>query len=237
MDFNWRYTDSMRRFARVSACTRYIGTQTFQAYCPVMLAYDVGQGLEVPTFSLNQLTSAVLRSNEVCSVVVPLTLESYTKLCAGTDTMIRYLFAGYSSSTRLRKSRSNKGETYYGAPGILLDKDFSPLMIATSKVRLDENNNIQIDDRIIHIHPNVFLHDTGFLEKAIAKKGIAFYLSTGLTDYSNNYKAKVVIDDCSQFIRKANIPRVGETSPKDFTNILKDNIDEVLSQIADDELR
>ena len=237
MDFSWRYTDSMRRFVRASNCTRYTGTQAFQAYCPAMLVYDVGQGLEVPTFSLNYLTTTILHSNEVCSVVVPLTLESRTKLCAGTDTMSRYLFSGYSSNARLRESHSNKGETYYGASGILLDKDFTPLMIATSKVRLDEYNNLHIDDRIIHIHPNVFLHDTGFLEKAIAKKGIAFYLSTGLNDYSNNYKAKVVIDDCSQFIRKANIPRVGETSPKDFTNILKDNIDEVLSQIADDELR
>ena len=236
MDFNWTYMDAMRRFARDSRCNRGSGYSMERIYCPTMLTFDVGLGLEIPSFAAGVLTQEMLVSTEPAEVVVPLSLDTNTKSCAGTDTMLKHFSRGYRDG-RITQAHSSKGEIYYGNAGIILDKDFNPLLLATRTYKADERNGrLSFGDYIIHVHPNVFIRDAGFLEKALAKKGMAFYLSQNISDYEGK-KAKVIIDDCSQFFKKANRPDINAVSSKDYAKVLKDNIDEVLSQLVDDELR
>lgn len=241
MELSWSYIDTMRR---ISSCTTFRGQDDLSGdYFPVALSFELNRnGCEVPIYCGNRIESILdTVPDDICDVVLPLCVDTYRKTCSGAETIIKHFIRSYCSA-RLAKAITPKGEVYYGAGGIILDKNFNPLMLATTRFAgLVEPypGSIPIcryDGVTIHLHPNVFLDDTAVLNKSLAKKGMQFFLSQEISNWNNSGTAKVVIDDCSQFFKKADKPDVNNTSPEAFGQVLKDNIGEVLGQfIADDQ--
>ena len=88
----------------------------------------------------------------------------------------------------------------------------------------------------VYLHPKVFTDDEGFLNKSLAKKGVAFFLSSYKYRYNGNEgcSAKVVIEDPSRFLVKPQKPTPQNTTKEALYDSLKSNIGDVLSQIIDD---
>jgi len=124
-------------------------------------------------------------------------------------------------------------------PTALISKVTSYIFISAALVHYaPSEQRLVIDGYKIHLHPNVFTDDTKIVNKSLAKKGVAYYLTYSVNQWRRpDLKYKVEIDDCSQFIMRAHRPNVNHCSSADFNKVLRDNIDEVLRQIADDNRR
>lgn len=242
MEFSWAYEDTMRRIASESC---YVQTSTScgavdsNAYV-AMLQFDLNKRCcDVPSILAGRIASYFPTDpEEVVTIVFPLFTGCYQKSCAGAETMLKYFTR--ESSGRINKVITSKGEIYYGNNGLILDKDFSPLLLSTVHMELNpETNRLETKYYTIHLHPNVFTDDTKLLNKSLAKKGIAYYLSNDAYNGwgSAHIPYKVEIDDCSQYIIKAKRPDVNTYTDSSLNQILKENIDEVLRQIADDNRR
>lgn len=241
MEFSWNYQDVMRRL--VTEEPYYLSGSDIDARealaYAAMLKFDIkGEGCEVPTSLISKITSYIPTiQEEAATIVMPLFIGRYTRTVSGVDTMLKYFVR--DNNGRLNKATTPKGETYYGTDGIILDKDFNPLFISTALVHYaPSEQRLVIDGYKIHLHPNVFTDDTKIVNKSLAKKGVAYYLTYSVNQWrSPDLKYKVEIDDCSQFIVKAHRPSVNHCSSEDFNKVLRNNIDEVLRQIADDNRR
>jgi hypothetical protein len=199
-----------------------------------MLKFDVKRdSCEVPSCLIREIAPhRPTTQEEVATIIMPLCVDNYSKVISGAEAMLKYFVR--NNRERLNKAVTPKGETYYGNNGIILDKDFNPLFLSTALIHYEEQIPV-IDSYKIHLHPNVFIDDTKVLNKALAKKGVAFFLTHSRFRWGGeDIKYKVEIDDCSQFIVGTKKPNINHCSPEDFSEILKENIDEVLKQITDD---
>lgn len=245
MELSWSYVDLMRRFVSASTFRRN-DQQSPDEYYSVALRFDVNPvGCEVPVYCASRIEPVILNAPETGGeIVIPLSIDSFTKNCSGADTIIRHFNRFYIGGTRLAKAHTPKGEVYYGANGVILDKNFNPLMLAVTKVaRSTEPAFPGAGDYLlyggitIYLHPNVFLDDTSVLNKSLAKKGMQFFLSqdiSGFNSSNNGNRVKVVIDDCSKFFTKCAKPDVNNLDSDKINETLKDNIDEVLEQFIHD---
>ena len=238
MEFSWNYQDSMGRLARDGGY-RAIAGNTVVSYCPVFLTFDINpDGVsEVPTFCESISEPDIMRITEPTTMVVPLPVGTNVKSSSGAETILKYFSRNPVYDGRIAKAITPKGETYYGATGIILDKDFMPLMLSTTQVSKD-GNELQRGQITIHMSPKVFTDDISIVNKSLAKKGMAYYLSYDLSRYAwvngeDQRRAKVVIDDMSDFFRKVTKPDVN-ASPSVYKDLLKENLDEVLKQFYND---
>lgn len=245
MELSWSYIDLMRRMVSSSAYRR-ADTLSTTNYYPVALHFDINPtGCEVPVYCAPRIEQIILDAPETGGeIVVPLALDGYVKTCSGADTIIRHFSRFYAGGTRLARTQTPKGEVYYGANGLILDKNFNPLMLATVKaMRSTEPTFPGADDYllyngiIVYLHPNVFLDDTAVLNKSLAKKGMQFLLSqdvSGFNTSQNGNRVKVVIEDCSKFFTKCTKPDINNFGSDQINELLKANIDEVLEQFVHD---
>lgn len=136
-------------------------------------------------------------------------------------------FSCTNYGTRLQCIKTSKGDKYYGAPGLILDKDFNPLLVLTVKYNLTPGVVLLRDTECIcHINKSIFANQSGLLEKAIYKKIIPLYakdnhirVKMGNYYIGNDCKTTIVIDDCDQFIERPIIPtpsNSGDDSINDF---------------------
>ena len=143
------------------------------------------------------------------------------------------------------------GDTkYLGGEGIILYEDFTPLIMFTLEVTRIKNNrglyNYEPTKQIIRINPIVYNNDD-ILAKYIRTKLISNVLL--LRDYSGYYSYaklknesgvftkrelpwtfKIVIEDFSYFFESPSIPNTTFNN-EDINNLLKDNLDSILSGI------
>ncbi len=165
--------------------------------------------------------------NDAEELVAPLSVIGSQS--AGTvDSILKYFFLNGRAGNviGLKKAVTKKGEIYYGAPGLILDKDFNPIIIGICVL----TNNIapllrKLKRNILKIDSKVFCSN-GSLEKAIIKKLIPFYTSN-IIDCKT---VKVEIDDISQYIVKPNIP--GANIQEDIKELLSTYKDEILADIV-----
>ena len=243
MELSWSYIDTMRRVT---------GTSTFRTqnavagnYFPVALSFELNKNsCEIPVYCVSKVDTIIYELPEdTCDIVIPLSIDGYRRSCSGAETILKHFVRFYAGNARLAKAVTPKGESYYGAGGIILDKDFNPLMVATAKyIGMEEpypggTPITKYDGITVHLHPNIFLNDNAVLNKSLAKKGMQFFLSCDINGWDNRGTVKVVIDDCSQFIKKVNKPDVATFTPESVNNVLKDNINEVLGQFIIDSQR
>jgi len=226
----------MRRMARDSGYRAITGT-TGLSYCPVFLTFDVNPNgvSEVPTFCEPIAEATILKMPEPGIIVTPLPVDANVRNITGAETILKHFSRNNLWSGRIGKVTTPKNEVYYGGPGIVLDKDFSPLMLSTTKVT-KERETVLRGQITIHMSPKVFTDDVSIVNRSLARKGVAYYLSNGLSRYALDDvegRAKVVIDDMSNFFKKVAKPDVN-ASPDTYQTILKENLDEVLKQFYND---
>ena len=238
MELSWSYTDTIYRMVSTSAY-RVLNGESGN-YSPASLVFDVNlhrSSCDIPVFCINKAVDWFASNDQKnFKAVIPLCVEYHGRQCAGAETMLKYFTRFYNYNCRLGRVFTPKGETYYGANGIILDKDFNPLMIATVRVEpeTDESNHTFCYNRgiTVHLHPRVFTDDVSVLNKHLAKKGMLCFLSHTFTSLGNNGPVKVEIDDCSKFFQKAVKPDVQKFSEDEIQKVLQDNIDEVLGQFT-----
>lgn len=146
---------------------------------------------------------------------------------------------------------SNKGNIYYGYPGLITDCNFNPLVyfkVRAEKVKNDDlvrtdssTCEIRITDYICYVSPNALINQDGIVEKVIYKKIIPFCSNYVLHNNSNNLRFRnyhfvkydwegkhiqvVIKDDIECFI-KPNIPKIEDfESCEIIKNLLLDNIE------------
>ena len=241
MEFSWNYIDAMRR---LSDSSHYVQDYTNedakidQAYS-CMLNFDFGgEECEVPIFAKAMISDAV-NSEEAAtnpvSVVIPLFSSRNGISYSGAEAIIRNVVR--ASYGRITKATTSKGEVYYGAGGIILDKDLEPLLLSTMHLKYDhEEHRYRCNSTIIHLHPKVFTDEKSTINKSLAKKGLLYYLTHTPSNrgFESEVSYKVVIDDSSQFLRKPVKPDLSDVDNTVFTKLLKENIGEVLQQVAYD---
>lgn len=147
------------------------------------------------------------------------------------DTIIRDFFQrGYSRN--MMKCTTGRGEEYCGSPGIILDKDLNPLMIAFYDIAPDigdGHTGFKVTGVTIKVSPKVYSNPTGLLEKAIINKVIPSYavttVSTSLGEFDNYSEAapRIVIEDISKYVVGPSVPSSPVTMDRDINNFLARN--------------
>lgn len=235
MEISWRYAETMRRFAQNCAVTMSSITREDCQYSAILrYKFQPRVDCEMPVFGLERAINTANNSSihNPVEVFIPLNTPIHIQRYATIDPILRTL-CRYSSYTRLNGVSNTKGNVYYGSNGLILDKDFNPLVLVTRKVHWDDNGVIHYGNFTVHLHPNIFINDKDPLCHSIATKGITFFL-TQLIVWDCE-KAKVVIDDCSNFVTKPNEPDITKASTKYYNTLLKRNINDVLIQFEDDQ--
>ena len=232
MVFSYNAVDTLRRVADGDSISTIGNLYDTISYAKIALCFDVKDGCEVPKYCIYNILS--MQPENCLEIYAPLTVDNFIKPCGGAETMLRHFVRGYSGY-RLLTAENSKGERYYGNKGIILDKDFTPLLLATAKVTKVNDTEYKFTDDTIYLHPKVFTDDTGFLNKYLAKKGTAFYLLHPIRwNPGEEVRAEVKIKDCSHFIRKVKTP-IPQTATKDkIYELLRSNIGDILSQLKYD---
>ena len=115
---------------------------------------------------------------------------------------------------------TSKGDIYHGCPGLILDKDFNPLLVLTCVIT--EGKVVKYRCRISN---SVFEHKDRLIEKAIFKT----FIPTLTTEFANNeplYEG-IFIGDINLLV-KPTVPSPNKDINEDIHKFLIDNIDGIL---------
>lgn len=177
--------------------------------------------VEIPSIMRDFDSETTMNRNDIGEIVAPLSvISSQSRRTAYS--MLKYFFLSrnYADILGLKRAVTSKGEVYYGAPGLILDKDFNPVIIGVYTLSKDRTYAERFERNILKIDPKVFSSD-GFLEKAIIKKLIPFYTSNDI----DGKTVKVEVDNISQYVVKPNIPGANiQESMKELLSAYKDEI-------------
>lgn len=256
MEYTWRYANSLNMV--FTALGEYSFESTLDADVALdkhnvfnrMLVVDVSSDeIEVPMVAKSAVehvvTENLIHSYNAQKVVVSLYVNSRNQSRRTADSIVNEFFTRTYFRNRLQKVTTNKGEVYYGNRGIILDKDFKPLILCSivSK-KVEVNGRIFMDyyKPIVRVSPEVFLNETGLINKSILKKIIPFYLTHNVgrvntydgkfrSNIPENTKPQILIEDISRFIETPAIPNPSTCSNETLNKFLLDNVDEVLNQI------
>lgn len=212
-------------------CPSYVGNENREVrfnnhnFNPVFLRISSNQGngkYEIPSLIRNDHIRDGIGSHSVGDLVVPLTVLS-TQTRRTVDSILKYFFEtigrSYFHILGLKKAVTNKGEIYYGAPGLILNNDFEPLVIGMTEYDRGESSGI-FNRHVLKINPNVFVSE-GLLEKAIIKKLIPFYTRNSINDRT----VRVEVDDINRYIVKPVPPKYGvQETFKSMMHLYKDEI-------------
>ena len=148
------------------------------------------------------------------------------------STIIRR-FSNVSCEDRLACVRTNKGDKYYGCDGLILDKDFNPLLILTIRIK---DNKIY---PICRISPKA-ITGQGIIENLIKKKIIPICcepttlvspMSIGHTLYElGSNRVSIIIDNCDYFVTSPTIPRPSLCTEEYFNKFLYDNAENMINE-------
>lgn len=143
-----------------------------------------GDRIELPIFGKNTVQIKILNSlltGHRSDVVIPFVrYGEESPIFRSADTLIRYLIETPSNQKNMYHSaKTNKGEVYYGANGLLFDKDMNLLFMSLIECDI-EGNVIKYKKVKVFIHPLVFYSD-GIVEKCLINKVIPFSLKEGVT--------------------------------------------------------
>lgn len=159
--------------------------------------------------------------------------------------IMREFFCRVSFQQRLLKITTDKGETYYGGRGLILDEGFNPLLMCGLKARKTAKKNgrgkeiafMQYYRAICRVNPIVFVESDKLINKGIIKKLIPLYATIGTSFPSSNHyfltspgrrKVEVIVDDFSKFFITPIAPTPNECSNDAFNKCLNDNIEDIL---------
>lgn len=100
--------------------------------------------------------------------------DSVPAIKRGIDSTFRALLVE-NGLKRLNWVR-NEGRDYYGNPSMILDADFTPLVMSTVQVTYDRDNIVK-EELILNVHPKVFTGEKTLVDKGIINSVIPHFLS------------------------------------------------------------
>lgn len=215
--------------------SEYLGRDIWFDSCnfnPVFLKAVNTQGtFEIPSLIKGNYVVNSFGMNQVFEYGIPLSILD-TQDRRTSDSIFKYFFNAngrYSDVLGLRKAVTNKGEVYYGASGLILDKDMKPIMIGICEYSRGVEGFLattQMERCVLKVSPSVF-ESTGIIEKAIIKKIIPYYTTER---FGNSDKTvRVEIDDISKYIVRPVLPKAN--AQEELQNILRLCKDEIVEEI------
>ena len=216
------------------------------------LVVDItGDDIEIPLIAkaryegiiLNNLTYSNVAKAE--KIILPLYTNGNDQSRRTFDSIMREFFCRVSFNQRLLKVTTNKGETYYGGWGLVLDGDFNPLLMCGLKARkvITEGDggaevaSMKYYRAICHVSPTVFAEPNKLINKGIIKKLIPLYttvgtdfptVNSGISNSPDSRKVEVIIDDFSKFFISPIAPTPSKCSNDALNKCLNDNIEDIL---------
>ena len=161
------------------------------------------------------------------------------------DSIMGEFFCQVPFNKRLLKVTTNKGETYYGGYGLILDGGYNPLLMCGLKARkvVTEGDggaevvSMQYYRAICHVSPVVFAEPNKLINRGIIKKLIPLYttmdtnfptVNCGISNSPDSRKVEVIIDDFSKFFITPIAPTPSKCSNDALNKCLNDNIEDIL---------
>ena len=119
-------------------------------------------------------------------------------------TMIKDLSI-YRGVGELNQTKDKDGNIYYGCKGLILDRDFNPLVLTTITYKGEGEELVKTFT--VRISPKVFLRDS-VMEKGIQKYLLEFCSSNQFISYLREYVQPNIIinNDIDKFIQRSPIP-------------------------------
>ena len=235
MEISYVLRDAFRRFfiEKDYGTASYVGGDrshtnirfdTYNFY-QVFLRVQNKEGIfEIPSLVRSFGAIQSFATNFVGEITVPLTVVEEQERRT-SDSIFKYFFGSSRHTTLgLKKASTSKGEVYYGAPGIVLDRDFKPLIIGICEYSKDESTHGNIQRCVLKVSPKVFGSD-GLLEKAVVKKLIPYYT----TSNQDGRTVRVEIDDIDSYVVRPVTPKANVL--QSFKDIMRTFKDEILEGI------
>lgn len=209
-----------------------------------------GDNIEIPsiarTYYENIIRDNLIHSNaRVERIILPLYTSGNSQSRRTFNGIMREFFCKPPLNQRVLKVTTNKGDTYYGGYGLILDEGFNPLLMCglkAKKVILEHGDDaeavhIQYYRTICHVSPVVFTEPNKLINKGIIKKLIPLYttmdihfpnVSVGTSNSPDSRKVEVIIDDFSKFFISPIVPTPSKCSNDALNKCLNDNIEDIL---------
>lgn len=225
------------------------GQEDKTSYMIIPISKD---SFELPVFSLFAFTSniAMQGDNPIDAIVVNLKDAENKTTYAAIEAKIRdALTVNYQTSGLMTIATGDPtNPCYYGTHGLILDKDFMPMMMMSWIVRKIHGKNddgdyveFKFDRPILRIDPRVIINKSNGVERYIANKIMPTALSFsniyrptmrhnaffGADDFRRNIPVKVEIDRTPFIIRKPSVPSISTTN-QELIGIALNNMDEVV---------
>lgn len=145
-----------------------------------------GDKIELPMFGKETVQTKILASLQAghrSDIVIPFVrYNEESPIFRSADTLIRYLIETSSNQKNMYHSaKTNKDEIYYGANGLLFDKDMNLLFMSLIECDI-EGVVLRYKKVKVFIHPMVF-YSEGIVEKCLINKVIPYSLKEGVTVY------------------------------------------------------
>ena len=179
---------------------------------------------------------ALALSQEYKSIAAPLIADTNLN----TRRLVRGAFMDFTRITgRITGVHMSNGNTYYGVPGVIFNENMELLLIVTLTIRKRiDSPRFSIERINCRISPKVFEHQDRIIEKTIVKKIIPFCVSYSVarrdiylscSEYNCVGKTiQVIIDDCSNFIHTATVPKPSLLTEDKIKSFLVENINEII---------
>lgn len=205
--------------------------------------------IELPVFIKNKCelwikynnNDLLHKENKVKNIVIPLFKNPLYNQFLEFNTAPAALSAILSKqSHEMLKEIRIKGNVYYGGRGLILDKDFVPLLFCTVVGRMDSSILFKYTKGVVRVNPTIF-DRTDILSKAIVRTVIPYYSTNRVWVTGNSYGStadinirvnpEIIIKDFSNMFIKTIPPRANDNIQDILNQILVDNVDEVLNCI------
>lgn len=234
MNFSYKYSNILLTPFERSAQGTYLNNQNYFSF-DYFIDIDCTQPvIEIPTINLHSILTTlttninILPKDKISNIVIPLWKPTISCVKNTSDSILKFAFIDTRFDIRIRKILTLKNETYYGGRGIILNKDFEPLLLCTMDAVKDKvfatYNTI---NPTIHINNKIFLEEKGLISTHIIKKMIPFYS----THTFRGEKFKIVIENMENYLKKPAKPSIETFSNEAINDLLVENMTELLQTI------
>lgn len=189
-----------------------------------------GNDFEVP--AAYAIVAIMVKNAGYDKLVLPLYTNQTSLYRASLAGNILNQFRQTEFGARLCGVITSKGEIYYGARGLILDKDKMPLSVATLKLHCDAGQ-YYVNGAAWRIPYSVFERQEEVMPKLIYKKIIPALATTPVGDINwgeepiirEFSKADIEIGMGADIVLCSNIPKPSSVSEEEFTRIVRANLD------------
>lgn len=228
------YSNSHYRSNFISSSPNPEINYLYNNVCGLAFSIDCSKKhLIIPMFCRSTIDDAIrsiLGGGSADECIVGLYANGRTSDKRTANAIFKY-FNNTSFGDRLSRVVTNKGVTYYGGHGIILDKDMKPLVLCAVEGEFIEND-FKYTRAVIYVHPSVF-NSSEVVEKGIIKTLIPAYTSRSIRCFFRGnitLTPEVVIKDFTDdFFIKPVVPKPSEFTKENINTFLLEYVDDIVS--------